>query len=196
MKRIIRTLLIISALALCVYMSKRDIIVITPINGDLRFTDKYQPKASVCIPAAYTGKDGKIEGQYRINGVTRGSKTLKEYTSIHPETGLVISKEWKSGNGFQQHVLVKDGKVRSFKDKRRFRRRALCCNASDPGSLFIIESTRMMTMNEFAAEVSKHCTHAVNLDMGRWGYGWVGKQKLSRWAIVYRHWQTNWVVCE
>ena len=51
-----------------------------------------------------------------------------------------------------------------------------------------------MTMNEFAAEVARHSTNAVNLDMGRWGYGWIGKKKLSPWAVVFKHWQTNWII--
>jgi len=165
-----------------------------PIEGKLLFTDKYNPDAKICIPAAYTGTDGKIEGQYRINGITKGGKGLKERVSLHPTKGIVISTQWQSANGFQQHVLVKDGKVRSFRDERRFRRRALCNDASNPDSLFIIESRCRMTMNEFAAVLSKHSTNAVNLDMGRWGYGWNDKRKLSRWAAPFKSWQTNWIV--
>ena len=165
-----------------------------PIEGKLLFTDKYNPDAKICIPAAYTGTDGKIEGQYRINGITKGGKGLKERVSLHPTKGIVISTQWQSANGFQQHVLVKDGKVRSFRDKRRFRRRALCNDASNLDSLFIIESRCRMTMNEFAAVLSKHSTNAVNLDMGRWGYGWNDKRKLSRWAAPFKSWQTNWIV--
>ena len=165
-----------------------------PIEGKLLFTDKYNPDAKICIPAAYTGTDGKIEGQYRINGITKGGKGLKERVSLHPTKGIVISTQWQSANGFQQHVLVKDGKVRSFRDKRRFRRRALCNDASNPDSLFIIESRCRMTMNEFAAVLSKHSTNAVNLDMGRWGYGWNDNRNLSRWAAPFKSWQTNWIV--
>ena len=167
-----------------------------PIEGKLVFTDKYAPDAKLCIPAAYTGTDGKIEGLYRINGVSKGGKSLKERVSLHPTKGIVISTQWQSANGFQQHVLVKNGKVRSFKDKRKFRRRALCNDASNPDSLFIIESKSRMTMNEFAEAVSKHATNAVNLDMGRWGYGWNDKRKLSRWAAPFKNWQTNWIVVE
>ena len=101
-----------------------------------------------------------------------------------------------SGNGFQQHVLVKNGQVRHFRDKRRFRRRALCSDDSSPGSLLIIESTRKMTLNEFATEVAKHSNNAVNLDMGRWGYGWIGNKVHSSWAIIFKHWQTNWIICK
>ena len=196
MNKIISIFLIISVLVLssCTYLPQADKVKITQIQGQVQLTDTYKPDAAICIPAAYTDKEGEIEGQYRINGKTYGSKSLKEFTSIHPTEGLVIGHEWTSKNGFQQHVLVKNGKVRSFKDKRRFRRRALCCSSSNPESLFIIESTRKMTMNEFAAEVARHSTNAVNLDMGRWGYGWIGKKKLSPWAVIFKHWQTNWIV--
>lgn len=196
MNRTINIFLIISVLALssCTYLSQTDKVKITQIQGQVQFTDTYKHGAAICIPAAYTDKEGEIEGQYRINGKTYGSRSLKEFTSIHPTKGLVIAHEWMSENGFQQHVLVKNGKVRSFKDKRRFRRRALCCSSSNPGSMFIIESTRKMTLNEFAAEVARYSTTAVNLDMGRWGYGWIGTKTLSPWAVVFKHWQTNWIV--
>ena len=61
--------------------------------------------------------------------------------------------------------------------------------------LYIIQSRDKMTINEFASEISKYCYNAVNLDMGRWGYGWIGKRTLCPWAIVFRHWQTNWIYC-
>ena len=133
-----------------------DRLKIIPIEGQLGFTDTYIPDASLCIPAAYTGFHDDIEGEYRINGKTYGSQSLKERVSIHPQKGLFISRNWLSDTGFQQHVLVKDGKVRSFRDKRRFRRRALCSSKEDPSKLFIIQSRDKMTMNEFASEISKY----------------------------------------
>ena len=173
-----------------------DKLKIIPIEGKLCFTDTYIQDAALCIPAAYTGYHDDIEGEYRINGKTYGQQTLKERVSIHPQKGLLISKEWQADSGFQQHVLVKNGKVRTFKDQRRFRRRALCCNKEEPNKLFIIQSRDKMTMNEFAAEVSKYSYNAVNLDMGRWGYGWAGENILSPWAIVFKKWQTNWIYCK
>lgn len=183
-------------LSSCTYLPQVAKVKITHITGQVQFTDKYTPDASMCIPAAYTDLDGNIEGQYRINGKTYGTQSLKERVSLHPAKGLIISREWVSGNGFQQHVLVKNGKVRNFRDKRRFRRRALCSDDSSPGSLLIIESTRKMTLNEFAAEVAKHSKNAVNLDMGRWGYGWIENKIHSPWAVVFKHWQTNWIICK
>lgn len=91
------------------------------IEGELVFTDKFDPNAKVCIPAAYTGSDGKIEGLYLINGVSKGGKSLKERVSLHPTKGIVISTQWQSSNGFQQHVLVKKGNVR-FNEKSKFHR--------------------------------------------------------------------------
>ena len=145
----------------CTYFPQCEKVKITHIKGNVEFTDEYHPEATMCVPAAYTDLDGKIEGLYRIKGKTYGTKTFKERVSLHPTKGMIISREWASANGFQQHVLVKNGKVRSFKDVRKFRRRALCSDDSSPGSLLIIESTRRMTMNEFAAEVAKHSKNAV-----------------------------------
>ena len=190
------TLITLIILSSCTYLPQADKVKVTHIKGKVEFTDRYQPNASMCIPAAYTGYDGKIEGQYRIKGKTYGGQGLKEKVSLHPQKGLLIGREWMSGNGFQQHVLVKNGKVRHFKDKRRFRRRALCSDDSAPGSFLIIESTRKMTMNEFAAEVARYSKNAVNLDMGRWGYGWIEDKIHSPWAIVFKQWQTNWIVCK
>lgn len=90
-----------------------DRLKIIPIEGKLGFTDTYIPDASLCIPAAYAGFHDDIEGEYRINGKTYGSQSLRERVSIHPQKGLLISRNWLSDTGFQQHVLVKDGKVRS-----------------------------------------------------------------------------------
>ena len=173
-----------------------DKVRIIPIEGKLGFTDAYIPDASVCIPAAYTGYHDDIVGEYRINGKTYGKQSLKERVSIHHQKGLLISREWLADTGFQQHVLVKNGKVRHFRDNRRFRRRALCCNKSNPSELFIIQTRDRMTMNEFSAEVAKHSWNAVNLDMGRWGYGWIGNKTISPWAMVFKHWQTNWIYCK
>jgi hypothetical protein len=190
--RMILLLLMVS----CTCLPQIDKVKITSINGTVEFTDEYNPDASVCIPAAYTDTEGEIEGLYCINGVTYGKQSLKERVSLDPDKGLTIGREWKSGNGFQQHVLVKDGEVRHFRDRRRFKRRALCNDDSEPGRLLIIESTGRMTMNEFAAEVAKYSKNAVNLDMGRWGYGWIGEKVHSPWAVFFKHWQTNWIVCQ
>lgn len=95
----------------CAHLPWVEKVKVMPLTGKVEFTDKYDPEASVCIPAAYTGPDGNIEGLYRIKGVTYGTRSLKELVSLHPDKGIVISRQWMSSNGFQQHVLVKNGKM-------------------------------------------------------------------------------------
>jgi len=53
-----------------------------------------------------------------------------------------------------------------------------------------------MTLSDFAQEVSHYCYNAVNLDMGDYGYGWIGKSKHTRWAKYNQDKQTSWIVCD
>ena len=117
---------------------------VIPIEiGEVHFTDKYNPEARLLIPAAYTGEDGTIEGEYRIDGKTYGTPVRKERISLHPVKGLVISGKWHSDYGFQQTVLVKNGRPsQSFPAcSRGSRRTALCFSVQDsydPQSVFRI----------------------------------------------------------
>ena len=165
---------------------------ITSIPNTIQFSNTHSDSNFLCIPAAYTTIDGVIEGKYIINGISHGQKSLKEFVSIHPTKGLLIGNTWYSNNGFQQHILVKNSKSRTFVDQRIARRRCLC---SKNGEYFIIESIFPITLTEFAQLVSNHCDNAVNLDMGDYGYGWIGKNKHSRIFKYNKHKQTNWIVC-
>ena len=180
----------------CIIICKNVPVTVVSIPADIHFTNEYNPDAYLCLPAAYTTACGEIEGQYRIDGTTQGEKTLKEYISIHPTYGLEIGPKWCSDNGSQQHVLVKNHNARHFKDTRKRYRRALCNKSKSTRSYLIIESTYPMTLTEFAEHVSRHNYNAVNLDMGEYGYGWIGKSARSRWAKYYRKHQTSWIICE
>lgn len=171
-------------------------VTIVRIPYEVKFTDTYKSDAYLSLPAAYTSVNGTIEGAYRVNGKTYGSKSLKEYVSIHPTKGLLIGNKWYSDNGFQQHVLVKNHKERKFNDTRKRYRRALCHEGENSTSYLIIESTYPMTLSAFAKEVSKYSYNAVNLDMGGFGYGWIGKNKHTRWARYNRDKQTSWICVE
>ena len=172
-----------------------DSLAIIPIKEgkDLIFTNKYDKDALLMIPAAYTNEDGTIQGEYRIDGKTYGTPSRKERISLHPAKGIVISGSWHSGNGFQQTVLVKNGRARMHDDTRKRIRRALCNENSTGCSFMIVESAAPMTLSDFAKELSKICYTAVNLDTGNYGYGWYGKLKFSRWAYYNKNKQTNWI---
>ena len=172
-----------------------DSLAIIPIKEgkDLIFTNQYDKDALLMIPAAYTNEDGTIQGEYRIDGKTYGTPSRKERISLHPAKGIVISGSWHSGNGFQQTVLVKNGRARMHDDTRKRIRRALCNENSTGCSFMIVESATPMTLSDFAKELSKICYTAVNLDTGNYGYGWYGKMKFSRWAYYNKGKQTNWI---
>lgn len=87
MKRlIIITISILMCIGICSYISKnvKESLTIFNINGDICFTHKYDKDADICIPAAYATKEGAIQGEYRINGVTKGTQSRKERVSIRP----------------------------------------------------------------------------------------------------------------
>ena len=202
-KRLIKLLLWIFGIAVCaillysVFSDKGELTIIPIKEGnDLTFTNQYDNDALLMIPAAYTSEKGTIEGEYRIDGKIYGTPTRKERISIHPTRGIVISGSWHSDNGFQQTVLVKNGRARMHEDNRERIRRALCNETKTGCSLMIVESAAPMTLSDFAKELSKICYTAVNLDMGDYGYGWYGKKKFSRWAFYNRKKQTNWIYIE
>lgn len=166
------------------------------VDSELKFVNEYNPDALLCFAAAYTNQDGSIEGEYRIDGKTYGTPSRKERISLHPTKGMIISGQWHADNGFQQTVLVKAYKARKYDDNRKRIRRALCTESSTSPCYFIIQSTRRMTLNEFAEECRKYCYHAVNLDMGEYAYGWNGKKINSIWAYFTKDKQTNWICVE
>ena len=145
-----------------------DSLAIIPIKEckSLTFTNQYDKDALLMIPAAYTNEDGTIQGEYRIDGKTYGTPSRKERISLHPAKGIVISGSWHSDNGFQQTVLVKNGRARMHDDTRKRIRRALCNENSTGCSFMIVESATPMTLSDFAKELSKICYTAVNLDTG------------------------------
>ena len=162
--------------------------------GELKWSNVKPKNAKMCIPAAFTSKNGKISGSYRKDGKTsQNGKTLKMKVSLKGDT-FYISNKWLSDNGFQQLTLVYNSKPMKFHDSRRSIRRALC---KDENGAFILQSNYPMTMNAFASECSKYSTNATYLDMGEYGYGYIKKNYMSRplyiWGFFTRGKQTNWI---
>lgn len=163
--------------------------------GSITFTDSLKNQNySLCLPAAYTTLNGKIEGEYIIDGKIYGNPSRKERISIHPTKGLIISGQWQANNGFQQTVLVKNYKARTFKDNKKRIRRALCNEGKNSNSYLIIQSSYPMTLTDFAKYVALYSYNAVNLDTGAFGYGKINNKYYHKWALFNKNAQTNWIV--
>lgn len=157
-------------------------------DGKLEWTTERPGNARFCVPAAFTDLDGRIEGEYRLKGVVHNPGGRRK-VSICDDT-FIIDRKWHSNSGFTQLILVNDGKANRFRDKKKFVRRALC---KKDGHVFLVESRHRMTLTTFAAECAKVSSHAVYLDMGIYGYGYLEGKRLSSWAFFYRGKQTNWL---
>lgn len=182
--------ILVLCLAVLFGITCKEPLVILIEDKPLLFTDKYDSKATLMIPAAYTNPDGTIQGEYRIAGKTYGTPSRKERISLHPQKGLVISGKWQADYGFQQTVLIKNGKIRKHGDTKKRFRRALC---TVDGQLAILQSKIPQTLNAFSQSLSRYCDNAVNLDTGDFGYGWYGRVRFSRWAFYNKRKQTNWI---
>lgn len=165
-------------------------------EGELKWSYIKPENARMCLPAAFTGVDGKIMGSYRYDGKNYQSNRYYRKVSLKGDK-FYISRNWLSDNGFQQLTLVCDSKPMKFYDSRRTIRRALC---KDENGAFILQSNYPMTMSAFAVECAKCCTNAAYLDMGEYGYGYIKKDRFARplyiWGFFSRHKQTNWIYIE
>ena len=166
-------------------------------SGEIKWTHTRPKDAKMCIPAAFTGEDGKTSGSYRYNGKTyQHGNALNMRVSLKDES-FYISKNWVSNNGFQQLTLVYNSKPMKFRDSSKAIRRALC---KDDHAAFILQSNYPMTLDNFAIECSRYCTNATYLDMGEYGYGYIKKNRLIKplyiWGFFTRDKQTNWIYIE
>ena len=170
------------------YLQASALTIIKLPDGKLSWTTEKPKNAKMCVPAAFTDQKGRVEGEYRQNGIVcNPNRKLK--VSVGKGT-FFIDRKWHTDTGFQQLVLVYNNKATSFKDDRKYVRRALCKN---DGRTFLVESRHRMTLTEFAQECAKVSSNAVYLDMGEYGYGYVGNKVLSPWAFFSRKKQTNWL---
>ena len=145
-------------------------------EGELKWSYVKPENAKMCLPAAFTGLDGKIMGSYRYDGKNYQSNRYYRKVSLKGDK-FYISRNWLSDNGFQQLTLVCDSKPMKFYDSRRTIRRALC---KDENGAFILQSNYPMTISAFAVECAKCCTNAAYLDMGEFGYGYIKKGRFAR----------------
>ena len=201
MKRFLQTLCIVFfILCLCLgiaylHIEKRVTIIELP-KGELKWSKTRPSQAKLCVPAAFSSTKNKVVGVHRIDGVSYGND--KKYKVSILDNTFIINRSWQSDNGFQQIILVKDNKVFDLGNSEKKRiRRALCKNKD---KTFLIESNYPMTMTTFAYYCSKHCSDAVYLDMGEYGYGYIKNGFFTRplyiWGYFSRDKQTNWIYIE
>ena len=190
-----KILLILSVLLLSIglYKITTKVTIIELPKGELKWSKTRPSQVKLCVPAAFSSSRMAVVGEYRIDGKSY-AKNTKQKISIADNT-FIIDESWKSNTGFQQIVLVKNGKLEQLKPSiKKCIRRALCKNKD---KTFIIESNYPMTMTTFAYCCSKHCSDAVYLDMGEYGYGYIKNgvftQPLYLIAYARKHKQTNWL---
>lgn len=193
-----KILLIIGVLFIyfCIYKMYTKVTIINLPKGELRWSNIKPKSAKLCIPAAFSSISNDIVGIYKINGVSYGQN--KQYKISILDDTFVINRSWKSNNGFQQVILIKDHIVFNLgNSNKKDIRRALCKNEN---KTFIIESNYPMTMSEFAQYCSKYCSDAVYLDMGKYGYGYIKKGNIKYplffAGIFTKYKQTNWLYIE
>lgn len=195
MKKIV---LFLSLLFICVYVYSlydQKVTIIHLPKGELKWSKTKPVDAKLCVPAAFSTAKNYVVGSHKINGKSYG-KSRAYCTKVSLIDGtFVTNKQWKSDNGFQQILLVKNNVPIKFKGSiKKCIRRALC---KDKNKTFLIESNYPMTMSTFAKYCSEHCSDAVYLDMGEYGFGYVKKGiftiPLYPISIIGKHKQTNWL---
>lgn len=195
MKKIL-LILSVSFICFCAYKIHTKVTIIDIPEGELKWS-KTRPKfAKLCVPAAFSSTKNKVVGVHRINGKSYGND--KKYKVSILDSTFTINRSWQSDNGFQQIILVKDNKPIEFRNSiKKCVRRALCKNED---KTFLIESNYPMAMDTFAFYCSEHCSDAVYLDMGEYGYGYVKYglivKPLYPLGFFSKHKQTNWLYVE
>jgi hypothetical protein len=186
-------ILCILFICFCTYKIYTKVTIIELPQGELKWSKTKPLSAKLCVPAAFSSIKDQVVGVHRENGISYGKD--KKYKVSIMDNSFTINRSWQSNNGFQQIILVKDNKPFDLGNSPKKRiRRALGKNQN---KTFIIESNYPMTMTTFANYCSKHCSDAIYLDMGEYGYGYIKcgliTYPLYPVAYAYRHKQTNWL---
>lgn len=168
----------------------------------------------LCVPAAYTSKQIKIDGLFIEEGKIISNSTndlLTGFCIINDSNMLIVERDSLSkiqinhiiknkGSLFQQSLLIKNNEIFpcDLFGKTKNIRRALI---QFDNFYCIGESHRALTIHEFqVALLNIGALNAVNLDMGTWSEGWYKNQKNEKIVIGESFLstvnQTNWIVFE
>lgn len=170
----------------------------------------------LCLPAAFTMRNGKIGGIYISDGkvfnkgmVDRGlggaAKMIGSRLEIFPtEYGKLLTDDLlndvakQNGTLFQQFQAVEGGTPAKFKDRSYFQRRGIA--VLKDGSIAIVESVDSITLTTFAEDAAAlGVRDLLYTDMGAWSEGWVRNPKNGDILPIgndrgMTDRQTNWVI--
>ncbi len=143
----------------------------------------------LCIPAAFTTPHHQIDGIFISNGAIGNENAVNKDLGgaiiiengkcrlFSLDKGAALNEEvlrgvqQAQGSLFQQFLIVHECKPASFKDTRKFQRRAIC--ETSKGTFGIVESDRPISFATFNDDlVALGIKEALYADMGAWGEGW------------------------
>jgi hypothetical protein len=177
--------------------------------------DKSDKKIALCIPAAFTDKDGRIGGVHAVDGtffnmdqpdksiggvlaLVRGKCLMKTAPAGNLPPELVHLIKASKGDLFQQFLVVVDGAGEKFKDSSRFQRRGIA--RLKDGTVAMVESDEDITLTAFGEDMAGlGVQDLVYTDMGWWDEGWYRSKpdakptKLGKSRVATSK-QTNWLL--
>ncbi len=182
---------------------------------ELKRPSQQDEKVLLCIPAAFTSKEGGLCGLYAKNGQIANEKAVDmgiggaavikngELEIIDTNSGQHINRDFVQNlkdnkfSFFQQFQIIKGGNAESFRDKSHFQRR--CIATRGDKKVCVIESDSSITFNEFAHDLLDiGVDNAIYTDMGPWSEGWYRDAKAGVVKIGESRYmtdrQTNWFV--
>lgn len=170
----------------------------------------------LCIPAAFTRADNKVDGFYMENGIASNLDSINfslggaisicnDSVNIFPTNkGKIFTKIFidsfskNSASVFQQIQMIKNFKAEVSKSKRKMQCRGIVILNSN--QVCIVESNEAITLQTFADDLAgqKNVKNLLYTDMGAWDEGWYrnDKNKIIRIGKDFSStkFQTNWVI--
>ena len=176
--------------------------------------EKTNEEFFLCVPAAYTTKDNKIDGIFIEDGVKLSNivNTNKDLNGIcivsndgieikrleEVNDALITQIVNQKKSAFQQTLLVRNNTIVQVTawQNRIFKRRAII---QFDECFCIGESQYAVTIRDFQETLVKTgAKNAIYLDMGTWSEGWyknhLGERIVIGENMSNTHRQTNWIV--
>ena len=170
----------------------------------------------LCIPAAFTRHDNKIDGVFISNGVIGNAsainhelggamviengqcKLLATNKATTLSAAFLESVQKAKGSLFQQFLIVHNGSPATFRDQSKFQRRAI--GLTKQGTFKIFESDKAITFSTFNNDLAAlGVSEALYFDMGAWDEGWYRAATTGRTITIGQDRsrtdrQSNWLV--